>query len=185
MCPSTRTKEATEDALQGWIRASADGRPEPAAHRSDRCPQAAPSGRPSGPVIAMPALFTRRSAVAGPSISEEYVLYLQGRLVEAEASLAAMNEKYEQTKARFNRNYARRGITPESDIVNYISAKTMNPELKFWYSKVEHFQREVAAYGSALTGLDAARRMVGSHRYRVPVDASRLTTSRRGLNRAS
>jgi hypothetical protein len=136
-------------------------------------------------VIAMPALFTRRSAVAGPSISEEYVLYLQGRLVEAEASLAAMNEKYEQTKARFNRNYARRGITPESDIVNYISAKTMNPELKFWYSKVEHFQREVAAYGSALTGLDAARRMVGSHRYRVPVDASRLTTSRRGLNRAS
>jgi hypothetical protein len=127
----------------------------------------------------------RRSAFAGLSISEEYVLYLQGRLVEAEASLAAMTDKYERTKARFNRSYARRGITPEADMVNYINAKTMNPELKFWYSKVEHFQREVAAYGSALTGLDAARRMVGSRGYRVPLDTRRLSTSRRGLNRAS
>jgi hypothetical protein len=111
-------------------------------------------------MMAMAVAPTRRSAI-NPAVPRDYVLYLQTRLLEAEASLAAMTEKYERTKARFNRSYARRGITPEADIVNYINAKAMNPELKFWYSKVEHFQREVAAYGTALTGLEAAHRMLG------------------------
>lgn len=93
-------------------------------------------------------------------INRDYVLYLQSKLLEAEAGLAAMDEEYAQTKARFDRNYARRGITPEADIVGYIDVMGLNPELKFWYSKVEHFQREVAAYGAALTGLEAARRML-------------------------
>lgn len=124
------------------------------------------------------------SASAGPAIPREYVRYLQARLLEAEASLAAMNEKYDRTKARFDRCYARRGITPDADIVSYINAKTMNPELKFWYSKVEHFQREVAAYGAALTGLEAARRMLGEDRSRVPVESARIGSSRHGFNRA-
>lgn len=111
-----------------------------------------------------------RSALAVLPVDRDYVLYLQAKLLEAEAGLAAMNEKYGQTKARFDHNYARRGITPETDIVGYIDVKALNPELKFWYSKVEHFQREVAAYGAALTGLEATRRMLGPDGDRVHVE---------------
>ncbi|MGC1214885.1 MAG: hypothetical protein WA890_26950, partial [Micromonospora sp.] len=129
----------------------------------------------------MSTLPAPRPVDAGLSIPREYVRYLQARLLEAEASLAAMNEKYDRTKARFDRCYARRGITPDADIVSYINAKTMNPELKFWYSKVEHFQREVAAYGAALTGLDAARRLLGDDRARVPAESARVGGGRRGF----
>ncbi|MER7442572.1 hypothetical protein [Micromonospora avicenniae] len=123
----------------------------------------------------------RRSTTSVPG---PYVQYLQARLLEAEAGLTAMSEKYERTKARFDRCYARRGITPDTDIVNYISAKSMNPELKFWYAKVEHFQREVAAYGAVLAGLDAARRMLADAGYRVS-DDPRQRNGRRTLNRAA
>ncbi|MDQ7909445.1 hypothetical protein RB614_33470 [Phytohabitans sp. ZYX-F-186] len=92
----------------------------------------------------------------------EYVHYLRGKLVKAEAGLASMNDRYHRAKANFDRTQARRGITPETDVVNYIELKSMNPELKFWYSKVEHYQREVAAYGTALTALEAAHRMLGA-----------------------
>ncbi|SCF15519.1 hypothetical protein GA0074695_3842 [Micromonospora viridifaciens] len=123
-----------------------------------------------------------RSALAVPSVPRSYVRYLQAKLLEAEAGLTAMNEKYDRTKARFDRCYARQGITPESDIVNYINAKSINPELKFWYGKVEHFQRELAAYGAALTGLEAASRMLGDDGYRLQ-DQPR-PRNRRALNRA-
>ncbi|WP_146231233.1 hypothetical protein [Micromonospora sicca] len=128
----------------------------------------------------MAAVSAPRSARTAPSVPRGYVEYLQARLLEAEASLTAMTERYERTKARFDRCYARHGITPEADIVNYINAKGMNPELKFWYAKVEHFQREVTAYGAALTGLDAVRRMLGD---RVPEYGS-ARNNRRALNRA-
>jgi hypothetical protein len=124
-------------------------------------------------------------ARAVPPTHRDYVLYLQAKLVKAEAGLTAMSEKYERAKARFDRSHARRGITPESDLIGYIDVKAMNPELKFWYSKVEHFQREVAAYGAALTGLDAAQRMLSSDGYRVRVENGRVRDSRRGLSRAS
>ncbi|MFU8853180.1 hypothetical protein ACNAW0_19645 [Micromonospora sp. SL1-18] len=124
----------------------------------------------------------RRSALTVPSVPLSYVRYLRARLLEAEAGLTAMNEKYERTKARFDRSYARQGITPETDIVNYINAKAINPELKFWYAKVEHFQREVAAYAAALTGLDAARRMLGDDGYRVQENGR--PRNKRALNRA-
>ncbi len=52
------------------------------------------------------------------------------------------------------------------------------------YAKVEHFQREVAAYGAALTGLDAASRMLGLDGQRAPVDNQRFRAGRRGGNRA-
>ena len=99
---------------------------------------------------------------AATPADREYVFYLRGKLLTAEAGLAAMNENYDRAKMRFDRRQARRGITPESDLVSYLDVKSMNPELKFWYSKVEHLQREVAAYGAALTGLEAAGRMLGS-----------------------
>jgi hypothetical protein len=95
----------------------------------------------------------------------EYLRYLRRKLLKAEAGLAAMNDKYDRAKAHFDRTQARRGITPETDVVNYIELKSMNPQLKFWYSKVEHFQRQVAAYGSALTGLEAARHALGPDDY--------------------
>jgi len=97
----------------------------------------------------------------GSSAYRDYVHYLRGRLAKAEAGLAAMNDRYERARTHFNQTQARRGITPETDVVNYIELKSMNPELKFWYSKVEHYQRELAAYGTALTGLEAAHRMLG------------------------
>lgn len=132
--------------------------------------------------MAVSALSTTRLEFASPAIPREYVAYLQSRLLEAEASLAAMTEKYDRTKARFDRCCARRGIDPDTDIVNYINSKTMNPELKYWYAKVEHFQREVAAYGAALTGLDAARRMLGTDGRTENV---RRGNSRRGLSRVT
>ncbi len=157
--------------------------PELAGVRVGRFPHLARTPRPPGRVIAMVAVSAPRSAPTAPSVPRGYVEYLQARLLEAEASLTAMTEKYERTKARFDRCYARHGITPEADIVNYINAKGMNPELKFWYAKVEHFQREVTAYGAALTGLDAARRMLGDAGYRVPEYGSGRN-NRRALNRA-
>ncbi|MCW3840836.1 hypothetical protein ONA70_12080 [Micromonospora yasonensis] len=126
-----------------------------------------------------------RSAPTVPPIPREYLLYLRNRMLEAEASLTAMTDKYERTKARFDRCYARQGITPETDIVNYINAKSMNPELKFWYSKVEHFQRELTAYSAAITGLEAVHRMLNPDDRRVPVEPQRVRNPRRGLNRAS
>jgi hypothetical protein len=137
-------------------------------------------------VIAVAAsLPAPRQPLAVPPITRGYVLHLLAKLLEAEAGLVAMNEKYGQVKARFDRCYARRGITPKSDIVSYQNVKAQNPELRFWYSKVEHFQREVAAYGTALTGLEAARRMLGSDGYRVGVENGSSRDSRRGLYRAS
>ena len=126
-----------------------------------------------------------RPMPAEPPVPGRYVLYLRDRLLEAEASLTAMTERYERTKARFDRCYARQGITPEADIVNYINAKTMNPELKFWYAKVEHFQREVTAYSAALTGLEAAGRMLAADGRRRPAESRRVRPGRRDLNRAS
>jgi hypothetical protein len=109
--------------------------------------------------LAVPA---SRHAPADSPIPAGYVLHLQTKLLEAEAALIAMNEKYEQVKARFDRSYARQGITPQTDMVTYVNVKYQNPELRYWYSKVEHFQRELAAYGSALTGLEAGHRMLAT-----------------------
>ncbi|MCP3782143.1 hypothetical protein NLX85_02000 [Micromonospora sp. A3M-1-15] len=125
----------------------------------------------------------RRPSPAPAGVPPTYVRYLRDRLLEAEAGLTAMNERYERTKAAFDRCYARRGITPDTDIVGYINAKAMNPELKFWYAKVEHFQRELAAYGAALTGLAAADRMLAVDGPRVPADRQRARTGRPNLNR--
>jgi len=101
-------------------------------------------------------------------VNRDYVRYLQAKLVEAEIGLLETSQKYEAEKARFDMQCARRGITPETDMVSYQELKGLHPELGFWYDKVEHFQREVAAYGAALTGIEAARRMLGSDVYRRP-----------------
>lgn len=125
------------------------------------------------------------SADAVTPINRDYVLYLQSKLLRAEARLSAMNERYDRAKTRFDRSQARRGISPDFDVVNYVEVKSMNPELKFWYSKVEHYQREVAAYGAALTGLDAACRMLRSDGYRPPVENTRVRVGKQPLRRAS
>lgn len=103
-----------------------------------------------------------RQSSTDSTIPRGYVLHLQTKLLEAEAGLAAMSEKYEEVKARFDRIYARRGITAETDLFSYQKVKAQNPELRFWYAKVEHFQREVTAYGAALTGLEAGHRMLAA-----------------------
>lgn len=112
------------------------------------------------------------------SPARDYVRYLRAKLVEAETGLLDMSQKYGAEKARFDLQCARRGITPETDMVSYQELKGLHPELGHWYSKVEHFQREMAAYGAALTGIEAARRMLGSDVYRRP-----LPNSRRGPRR--
>lgn len=115
----------------------------------------------------------------------DYVLYLQAKLVKAETDLAAMTDKFERVKARFDRCQARRGITPKSDLIGYIDVESMNPELKFWYGKIEHLQREVTAYGAALAGLDAAYWMLASDGYRIGTASRRAGDRRRSLARAS
>jgi hypothetical protein len=121
-----------------------------------------------------------------PHADRDYITYLRGKLIEAEAGLTAMNEKYDQARMRFNRRLALRGITPDTDIVGYVDVKMMDPELKYWYWKVEHFQREVAAYATALTGLESARRMLASDGYRVPTeDGWLLRDDRRHLSPVS
>jgi hypothetical protein len=142
-----------------------------------RCPP-----RPTGTVIPVAA---PSPALAGPPITRGYVLHLQARLLEAEVRLVAMNEKYEHVKAHFDRTYARQGITPDIDIVSYQNVRAQHPELKYWYAKVEHFQREVAAYGAALTGLEASCRMLGSERNTAEANNGRVRDRRRSLYRAS
>jgi len=93
-------------------------------------------------------------------VTRDYVLYLQAKLIEAEAGLLRMSQNYADAKARFDDLCERQGITPETDMVSYQDRKKLHPELGFWDSKVEHFQREVAAYGAALTGIEAAGRML-------------------------
>jgi hypothetical protein len=130
-----------------------------------------------------------RRAVANAPVPRGYILHLQTKLLEAEAALLAMNEKYDQVKARFDRSYARQGITPETDIVTYVNVKVQNPELRFWYSKVEHFQRQLAAYGAALTGLEAGYRLLAAAAYPAtdPANAgsTRVQERRRVLHRGS
>jgi hypothetical protein len=113
-------------------------------------------------------------------VNRDYVRYLQAKLVEAEAGLLEVSQKYRAAKARFDRQCAHRGITPETDMVSYQELKGLHPELELWYSKVEHFQREMAAYGAALTGIEAARRMLGSDVHRRPQPGGR-----RGPHRGS
>ena len=113
-------------------------------------------------------------------VNRDYVRYLQAKLVEAETGLLEMSQKYGAAKARFDLQCARRGIAPDADIVSYQELKQLHPELGFWYSKVEHFQREMAAYGAALTGIEAARRMLGSD-----IDRRLHLDGRRGPARGS
>jgi hypothetical protein len=126
-----------------------------------------------------------RRTVTNAPIPGAYVLHLQTKLLEAEAGLLAMNEKYDQVKARFDRSYARQGITPETDIVTYQNVKAQNPEIRFWYSKVEHFQRQLAAYGAALTGLEAGHRLLAVAGYPANAGVSRVQEKRRVMYHAS
>src|SRR5215468_2104940 len=101
-------------------------------------------------------------------VNHDYVRYLRAKLMEAERGLLDMSQKYGRAKSRFDSNCTRRGITPGADIISYQELKALHPELDYWYSKVEHFQREMAAYGAALTGIEAARRMLSPDVYRRP-----------------
>lgn len=103
-------------------------------------------------------------------ITREYVEYLRDKLIEAEKGLLQMSQNYNAAKARFDDLCFRQGITPESDMVSYQDRKKLHPELAFWNSDVEHFQREVAAYGAALTGIEAAGRMLALPSHPVSLD---------------
>lgn len=103
-------------------------------------------------------------------ITREYVEYLRDKLIESELGLRQMSHNYDAAKAHFDDVCFRQGITPETDMVSYEDRKQLHPELAFWYYKVEHFQREVAAYGAALTGLEAAGRMLALPSHPVPVE---------------
>jgi hypothetical protein len=97
---------------------------------------------------------------ADSPITRDYVLYLQAKLMEAEKGLLHMTQNYDNAKALFDDLCTRQGITPETDMVSYQDRKKLHPELAFWNSKVEHYQRELAAYGAALVGIEAAGRML-------------------------
>lgn len=92
--------------------------------------------------------------------SKDYVRHLRAKLVEAETGLLEVSQRYGAAKARFDLQLLHRGVTPETGMVQYQELKGLHPELQYWYSKVEHFQRELAAYGAALIGLEAAGRML-------------------------
>ncbi|MEV6964442.1 hypothetical protein AB0M47_04940 [Hamadaea sp. NPDC051192] len=94
------------------------------------------------------------------SITRDYVEYLRDKLIVAERGLLQMSQNYDAAKAHFDDLCLRQGITPEVDMVSYQDRKKLHPELVFWNSKVEHLQREVAAYGAALAGIEAAGRML-------------------------
>lgn len=102
-------------------------------------------------------------------ITREYVEYLRDKLIEAEQGLRQMSQNYATAKAHFDDLCFRQGITPETDMVSYQDRKKLHPELTFWNSKVEDFQRELAAYGAALTGIEAAGRMLALPSHSIPV----------------
>src|SRR5262245_59536999 len=114
----------------------------------------------------------------GSPVNLDYVRYLQAKLVAAENGLLEMSQKYGDAKALFDRICAHRGISPDTDMLSYQEAKALHPELPYWYSKVEHFQREMTAYGAALSGIEAAQRMLGSER-----DERAPRSGRRGVRR--
>ncbi len=102
-------------------------------------------------------------------ITREYVEYLRDKLIEAERGLCQMSQNYDAAKAHFDDLCFHQGITPETDMVSYQDRKKLHPELGFWNSKVEDLQREVAAYGAALAGIEAAGRMLALPSHPVPV----------------
>ena len=81
-----------------------------------------------------------------------------------------MTQNYDAAKAHFDDLCFRQGITPETDMVSYQDRKKLHPELVYWNSKVEHFQREVAAYGTALIGIEAAGRMLARPSQSISAD---------------
>jgi hypothetical protein len=107
---------------------------------------------------------------ADTSITRDYVEYLRDKLIEAEKGLLQMSQNYDAAKAHFDDLCFRQGITPETDMVSYQDRKKLHPELAFWNSKVENFQRGVAAYGAALTGIEAAGRMLARPSQSSPAD---------------
>ena len=110
------------------------------------------------------------TSVDTPITTRDYVEYLRDQLVEAERGLRQMSRNYALAKVHFDDLCFAQGITPETDMVSYQDRKRLHPELVFWNNKVEHFQREVAAYGAALTGIEAAGRMLALPSHSIPAD---------------
>lgn len=96
-------------------------------------------------------------------LTRAYLLGERADLLEAKRQLVAMSEKYGKAKAAFDAKMEARGIDPNDPLglVAYQDQKTLHPELGFWYSKVEHWQREVTARASYIMALEAIHRMVG------------------------
>lgn len=91
---------------------------------------------------------------------QEYIRLQRKLLLKDEKALRAMSAKYAQAKAAFDADCAARGISWEQNPLAYTRAKQDRIQLSHWYSKVEHFQREVAARAALITAFEAAHRMV-------------------------
>lgn len=81
-------------------------------------------------------------------------------LIDAHDQLRAMSAEYGKAKAAFDARMARQGIYPDAGpegLIAYVAAKEQAPELGYWYSKVEHWQREVTARAAVITALADAQ----------------------------
>lgn len=70
-----------------------------------------------------------------------------------------MSKKYAEAKASFDADCEARGISWDQNPLAYVQAKNDRIQLNFWYSKVEHFQREVTARAALIVAFEAAHRM--------------------------
>lgn len=92
---------------------------------------------------------------------QEYIRLQRKLLLRDEKLLRQMSKKYADAKAAFDADCAARGISWEQNPVAYTRAKHDRIQLNYWYSKVEHFQREVTARAALITAFEAAHRMTG------------------------
>jgi hypothetical protein len=67
-----------------------------------------------------------------------------------------MSAEYGKAKARFDARMGRQGIHADAGpegMIQYVEAKSLDPSLGFWYSKVEHFHAEMTARAAMVSAL--------------------------------
>lgn len=95
---------------------------------------------------------------------QEYIRLQRRKLIDDEKMLRFVSRKYSEAKAAFDADCAARGIDWNQNPVAYMQAKSERIQLDYWYSKVEHFQREVTARASLIVAFEAAHRITNPQR---------------------
>lgn len=104
------------------------------------------------------------------TLSYALIVEKQTELLEAMRQLDLMSAEYGKAKASYDAHRRARGESFEENPVVYQNEKANRVQLGYWYSKVEHWQRQVAALGAFLTGIATTHQILYPNaRQGVPV----------------